>query len=159
MCVAFQRTFPLPSQRLGNFSPRRRRRRPGEEKWASVIYHLWCLVLSTRMIIDDRMTLITTYQQKLLHFKHTIALLDHLSSRTYSKQVSLSTAIYITRSQSEILYVCVNVYVARTQCRRLSFKLNCLIPRGLFCEWCVFVYFSVCFICLVRSLFAPDFNT
>lgn len=41
----------------------------------------------------------------------------------------------------------------------LTFKLNCFVPRGFFCEWCLCVYiFSLFFICLPDSLFVPDFN-
>lgn len=46
--------------------------------------------------------------------------------------------------------------------KKIEFKLSfvdCFIPRGLFCKWCIVVYFSLCFICLASSLFAPDFNT
>lgn len=56
--------------------------------------------------------------------------------------------------------VCVSFrYVTLGAWCELSFKLNCFVPRGFFCEWCLYVYiFSLFFICLPDSLFVPDFN-
>lgn len=112
------------------------------------------LVSNTRVLIDNRMTLITAFGRSWLISKFQRVARSFIIMSTLKSQVNLSAEIYITARFHE--------------CLRISgmFSVNWVLSsivnatRNRFCEWvvCVCGLIFPFFVCLVSSLFVPEFN-